>query len=350
MKRGTQMLGLRARRSNTHRRGGFALIIVLLVLLALLVLCAPFLAMARNADRASSQIADRAEARIALDGAARHARVVLADTQASLDKTPYFDSLEEIAVDNHFEPGFFDANDSKGLMWDLEVHDIAGKIDLDSAPPQVIANLFDGSARFSKAIAHDDKELPLSSAAHLEASGFVWSDGELIHYGKIDGSALVDFARGVLGPPSETEWTGGPRPAAEHDAGAPVIDQRAFAPALWRMGGGDGELRRFDSMEQLRGAGRYALSSATEGKSSEPQLDEEILRPLFHYGSVHAGVRAGPVWQHAARVKTSIKGGHDGKLSVDNTRWLNPGPRSASPTARTTELALVTASWARAQR
>jgi len=44
------------------------------VLLALLVLCAPFLLGVRNADRASSELADRVDTRLVLDGAARHAR------------------------------------------------------------------------------------------------------------------------------------------------------------------------------------------------------------------------------------------------------------------------------------
>ena len=54
-------------------RRGFALLVVLLVLIALLVLAAPFLLMARNADRASTELADRAEAQLGLDAAARHA-------------------------------------------------------------------------------------------------------------------------------------------------------------------------------------------------------------------------------------------------------------------------------------
>jgi hypothetical protein len=48
--------------------------IVLFVLFALFVLTAPFLATARNADRASRHLADDAQARLALDAAARQAR------------------------------------------------------------------------------------------------------------------------------------------------------------------------------------------------------------------------------------------------------------------------------------
>ena len=53
---------------------GFALMTVLFVLLVMLVMAAPFLMTARNADKTASQMADRAEARVGLDTAARHSR------------------------------------------------------------------------------------------------------------------------------------------------------------------------------------------------------------------------------------------------------------------------------------
>ena len=48
---------------DSGSRGGLALIAVVLVLVALLMLCAPFLLTARNSDQASQQIFSRAEAR-----------------------------------------------------------------------------------------------------------------------------------------------------------------------------------------------------------------------------------------------------------------------------------------------
>ena len=56
-------------------RAGIAVLAVLVVLLALLVLCAPFLMTARNASRASTQLADQAQVRLALDSAARASAV-----------------------------------------------------------------------------------------------------------------------------------------------------------------------------------------------------------------------------------------------------------------------------------
>ena len=79
---------------------------VLLTLLALLVLCTPFLLMARNANQASVQLAERAETRMALDSAQRHGRLRLSQTYPRLgvDETPYFDPLEQLEVTNELKP------------------------------------------------------------------------------------------------------------------------------------------------------------------------------------------------------------------------------------------------------
>ncbi len=340
-------------------RGGFALLVVLLVLIALLVLAAPFLMMARNADRASTELEDRARARLALDAAARHARVELGPSFPGADKTPYSDSLEEIRVKNAFDPAFLDPNDEKGLLWNVESRDVAGEIDLNSAPPQVFANLMGLSTRLSRAIQPEEKEVPLGSTANFEPAGVVWTGGELLRYTKMENGALVRPVRGVLGPANASEWHGGPMAASAHDAGAPAIDQRAFAPAMWRLAGGGTEPRVFDSKERVRESGGFVMASADTPKSKMPAppktggadegtkitaphtLSEDALRPLFLHGSVHGGVRGGSVWQRAARLASPVHGGTDGILRVDNPRWFNAGSTVQVTDGVNTELALV---------
>jgi hypothetical protein len=349
-----KLAGLRMRAVQSDRsvqRGGergFALMIVLLVLLALLVLCTPFLMSARNADRASVQLSDRAAARIGLDAASRHARQFLSDTYPSvdLDKTPYYDSLDEIRVTNAFDSKFFDANDPNGPMWDIELQDVAGLIDLNSAGPQMLANMMGVSTRFAQVIPENAKELALSSATGFEPTGFLVVEGETIHYTKLTESVVTEFMRGMFGPPAKTEWRGGPRPAVSHGVGASVIDQRAFAPCLWRLKSDDGELHTFAALEELPQAGMYArtaqLGAVNETNSSgAAQLDAELVRPLLAMGTVHAGPRGGAVWQHAARLTSKIEAKKDGKLRVDNGRWFNPGATVRIRDGQTTEFALV---------
>ncbi len=324
-------------------RGGFALMVVLLVLLALLVLCTPFLISARNADRASAQISDRTQARVALDTAARHARASLYATHSSLDDTPYFDALDEIHVQNQFPADFLDARDEHGVMWDLEVTDAAGQIDLNSAGPHVIANLMEASTRFTEVVDPSSKLLAVASTAGFEPSGYLWVGGELIHYTQLEGSAFAGFTRAVLGPPNDTDWFGGPRPNSSHDAGAPVLDQRAFALCAWRLDGSDGRLRALSAVEELADAGSHALARITGGERGANVWNADLLRPLVTHGTVHGGLRAGPVWQHAARLTSSVEGGKDGRIAVDCTRWMNPGATIEISDGTTVEFAIVQA-------
>ena len=337
------------RHGASNPRAGFALLVVLLVLVALLVLAAPFLMMARNADRASTELQDRVRARLALDAASRHARVELGPSFPGADRTPYYDSLEEVRADNRFDPAFFDANDPRGLSLDLEARDVAGEIDLNSAPPQVFANLMGLSTRLSRAIQNEEKEVPLASVAGLEPAGVVWIRGELLRYTKLAEGALERPVRGVLGPPNPSEWRGGPLPPSAHDAGAPAIDQRAFAPALWRVASGTGEVRTFDSKERVRECGGFVMAAA-EAQPAAPEdaqaaarraLSEDALQPLFLHGSVHGGVRGGSLWQRAARLAAPVQGGRDGILRVDNARWFNAGTTVQVTDGASTELALV---------
>lgn len=321
---------------------GMALVIVLVVLLVLLVLATPFLLMARNADSASSAIADRVEARVALDTAGRHVRAVLAESHGTADPTPYWDARSEIEVKNDLDPAFLNANDPNGPQWDAEVEDVAAKIDLNSCPPHVIANLMGVAKRFTEAVAADSKTLKLNSAADLRPQGFLWANGELVQYSKIVESELVQFTRGVLGPATGSEWRGGPRPPGDHDIGEPVLDQRAFAPVLWRIATEDGRLRPFEAQEELRLAGEFDLANVLAKQTGKrAELDAEVLRPLLLHGSVHGGACAGAVWQHATRVTTPIQGGKDGKVRVESARWLNPGSTVRVTDGTNTELAVV---------
>src|SRR5439155_19340493 len=117
---------------------------------------------------------------------------------------------------------------------------------------------------------------------------------EIIRYTKIKDGSLVEFQRGVLGPSDASQWHGGPAPPSAHDAGAPLIDQRAFAPALWRIASPDGEFRAFDSTERLREAGSLAVAAATSGESDARKaqaagLPEEAPGPPPIHGSAHGG-------------------------------------------------------------
>lgn len=315
--------------------------IVLMVLIVLLVLATPFVMMARDADSSSVELADRAELAIALDTAARHARAQLGDTHPSFDRTPYWDAPAELDARNTFDPSFYDANDPNGTMWDCAVEDVAGRIDVNSCPPQVLANLANLAKRFAKPLDPKDDKLELNSAVELLPQGYLWANGELIQYKRIEDTKLVQLVRGVLGPPEKEEWRGGPRGPSAHDPGEPLIDQRALALPQWRLLGADGELRRFEALEELRQAGVFELAKMAGDPNAPRDLDPSLLEPILRCGSVHASVCAGAVWQHATRVRSRVVGGRDGALRVESNRWFNPGATVRIGDGVNTELALV---------
>lgn len=329
------------RRTSAQRRSGMALMVVLLVLLALLVLCTPFLFSARDADRASTQLADRVEARLALDAASRHARHVLAGSypSADLDRTPYWDEAGELQVDNRFDPAFLDANDARGTMWDLEVRDTSGAIDLDSASPHVVANLANLVARTAAIVDASAKPLPLAGANGFGPSGYVSVDGEIVRYGGVEEGALAGLTRGVFGPGEGEDWRGGPTGPAGHGVGANVVDQRAWAPALWRLRE-KGAWSPYDSPQQLADAGRFALAAATDPRGAGV-FDAALVQTLLDAGSVHADARGVATWQRAVRVTTPIEAGKTGRLRVQDPRFVNTGATVRIGDGAVQEYALV---------
>ena len=314
------------------RNPGYALVVVVLILAALLMLCTPFLLTARNADQASQQIFSRAQTRLGLGNAVTHARAQLERSHFSIDENRYYDTVEELRVENRFEKEFLDSRSTEGLMWEATARDLAGKIDLGSAPPQVIAAITDKVTRLIRPITEDDSEIPVASLTGLDPEGFIWLEGELIHYGKIEGNTLTDLDRG-LGAlyDADDKPLPGPRPPSGHGVGATTFDLRAFAPVEWRLL--HGEVREFDTYDRLEEAKNFSLGERGFGRAN--------LARLRRLGTIHGGVGADSRWQRAARMTAAANREIDGHISVDSVRWFNPGSTIQITDGESTELAIV---------
>lgn len=313
-------------------RSGIAILTVLLVLMALLALSAPFLMTTRNAAKASSQLADAAQARLALDSAARLARGELARSHPSVDPTPWSDSEEEIGAWAELDAAVLDAHDPQGVMWDATAVDLASQIDLASAPPQLFANVIGASTRLDAPLDESAKEIAVASTAGFRDQGFLWIGRELVAYGEREPQAFKKLERGLgaLGGEGGAAPCG-PQPAGPAAPGTPVIDQRAWAPVMWRIDSPSGEPRVFEAREQLGDAARLALGG----------LDTPALQAMQEVCGVHADLRSGPRWQRGARVVNAIQGGLDCTLVLDDARWFNPGTTLQITDGRTTELGVV---------
>ena len=321
--------------SGSNRREGFALLTVILVLAALLMLLTPFLVSARNTDQGSAQLYDRALTRAALETARLHVRAELERSHFGVDETAYSDSIAELTVTNRFPDDILNASDHIGVMWDVEVTDIAGMVDLSSAPPQLISNLMGTTTRFTRPVTEDDDRLPIANSAGLPPKGFVVVGGEFIKYGGIEAGELIDLERGIGATyDDEGKPLPGPRPPGKHGVGAPVIDQRAHAPVQWRLDVANGDVRPFTTPEQLEQLDDWVLDEGGMGLA--------MLESLRRTTSVHAGVAAGSVWQRPMRLTTSLERDVDDHLSVDSSRFVNEGATVRLRDGEVSEVFLVT--------
>jgi len=318
-------------RAGVARRG-FALVAVVVVLAALLLLATPFLLTARHAESGTTRRVGDAQVRISLDSAARHARAVLSRSHPALDRSPLADSVAELSVSNEFAGDGLDALDPRGVMWDLDVADVAGLVDLNSAPPQVFANLLGAVARLSEAASAGDERFEVPSTAGFADEGFLWIEGELVGYGERQPGGFAGLLRG-LGAPSQGATAGrcGPRPARDH--GAPVFDQAAWAFALWRAAGPGARLRTFDTFDRLAQAEEFAVAGA---------IGAGALARCAELGSVYGSERAGARWQRPVRLTRRVDGGDEACfLFVDDARWINAGSTIEISDGDERELALV---------
>lgn len=350
-------------RAPGGRRQGFALLTVLMVLLALLVLCAPFLMTARNTSKAGTQLADRAQARLALDSGLRHARARLGQSHIAFDATPYADDVQELLELDELDPNFFDVRNDRGVMFGAQVEDIAASIDINSAPPQLFANLLGLVTRTVEPVKAEDTELVVSSTFGFPPVGFLWLGDEMIGYSELEPQKFKKLVRGIGGRVAEDKSPipCGAQPPKPHALGAVVLEQRAFAPVLWRTQTTGGVVRGFDAPEQVRDCAQLALGIeagadfiAQQRHEADPKSDLARLRaeerdaasrayiePFVRFGSVHAGVRAGREWQRPVRVLTPVEGGKTCRLEVEETRWFAPGTTVRITDGQTTELAVV---------
>lgn len=316
------------------RREGFALLTVILVLAALLMLLTPFLVSARNTDQGSAQLYDRALTHAAIETARVHVRAELERSHFGIDETAYSDSLDELKVSNRFPDGLLNASDHIGVMWDVEVTDIAGMVDLSSAPPQLISNLMGTTTRITRPVEADDKALPIASSVGLSPQGVIVVGGEYIHYGGIEGGELIDLERG-LGAVFDAEGKPlpGPRPAGKHGVGSPVLDQRSHAPARWRMDIANGDIRPFTTPEQLEQLDGWVIA--------EGGMGVEVVELLRHNTSVYGGIGAGSVWQHPMRLTRSLTRDTSDTLTVDSPRYINEGATVRLRDGELTEVFMV---------
>ena len=318
-------------RRPEQSRAGFALVTVLLVLMALLVLCTPFLWTASNADRTSARLVSDVEVELALDTAFRHARHELGRSHAGFDETRYSDSEEETAP----RPESVDErplhDDPSGVMWSYETTDHAGLIDLETASPHVLANLLGQASYLYQPLGAEDVELSVAPADGFRSRGILSIGSEYVLYGSAESSSFGELGRGFL---SVEDEPCGPSPAKAHGLGKPVIGYDAWAIAYWRLEEGRGRVGG-GSLGELATELAPALLRAVEGLDEDEAAGERgfaqavmtqwLIDAFEPTVTLEGGVASGAIWQHPTTILAGLQEEGLCNFRVRSSRWFAPG-------------------------
>ena len=179
-------------------------------------------------------------------------------------------------------------------MWDARALDVAAQIDLNSASPQVFANLLGASTRLVEVLTEDADTMKLSSTAGFEPTGFVWVGGELVGYGAREPQALTGLVRGLASVDGGTSHPA-PQAAEEHaagDAGDRPARLRAGRVAQPRRRRRAAALRRARAAARRgRPRARRALGRGPRGLGRCPARPSRACAPGAS-GSARRGSRA----------------------------------------------------------
>lgn len=273
------------------RRRGAALILVVVVIAALLAIAAPFVVSMRLHEKSSRAFTAQVKAKHTADGARNlavgHLRRSHADEERRAREAGGTRVGDQEGVDGHdevqaFAPqalaglGSFDVANPKGAMAQVTVRDERGRIDLNTAGPDALANLLGSTLTRATISYREEDELPLvdifpflhtSDGDPETIDGFVRVRGEYIAYRDVDARnrSLKGLIRGFLFSRGE-EPEDGSASRNFHPEGSLVQDGRghklAYDP-LWRYMGSDrqGLLARFDNTAGVRRISDWEFAS-----------------------------------------------------------------------------------------
>ena len=291
--------GLRGVSPERGREEGLALILVILVLTALLAIGTPFVLSMKLQERGAVHTVAQREAELAARSARNHALAHLFSTHDSREREQVddsgtgghkYDTSEELqptfaaelalspeGLEALLSPGDREAVDAGGAdsvgysmrgegaerTLDAAVEDEQGKINLNTAMPNLIGNLLAGS-HLSEGIRYDQAltELPLEDTGPFPTDGDPDTvDGVVVILNPIFFTAEAISYRGK----TETHLTGCFRGdylsgTWEHQAGWPVFDLRGLKVFLHRYYDlGDGVIDTYRTPQAIREIGDWSV-------------------------------------------------------------------------------------------
>ncbi|MHC4473371.1 MAG: LamG-like jellyroll fold domain-containing protein, partial [Planctomycetota bacterium] len=301
---------------------GMALIAVVAVLIALVLIATPFaLQMQSAATRTrallyTARANEEAESLFAeaslylLRGTEENERLNAARNEASL-ASPDYDVSEEFQIprgvlERHNQ------NSSRGRIWDIRVEDEQAKVNVNTAPYTLLANIL-GITTLARDAEPDDTKLQLSDAsAFPEEGGYVRIGFELVKYESKTGNTLEGVSRGV---DADQPWNNG---ASAWEKGERVMHGAAFEIASYPIRVSMGHYEPFRNRYQIRRI--HEIGSV----SLDPDTFDRSVGDLTCYsGRVVAGG-----WCNSQTLRSAIRNEAEGggaAFRVDNPWYFGEG-------------------------
>ncbi|MFH1423256.1 MAG: hypothetical protein ABIH42_11170 [Planctomycetota bacterium] len=278
-------------------KNGFALIMVVVIIMGLVVIAVPFLSSMRLSEKNSKIFLAKIQAREIARGAKNLAVSSLYNTHESVERenflsnfasrnrnqrqsrtpdsvkfnTPDFDSLEE--YDTTF-PQLLTSNgkqfsfaDPTKEIWSVHAQDEQAKINLNSAAPWLIANIM-GVTELTEDCKANDTEIKIADTTIFFADsdpqtvdGFVRIDSEYIAYCGKTKTALTGCMRGIFMESVKHK----------HEKGSLVHDGRAFKIAEHRILNDRGHISLFTTPASVRDIANWTKLG-------------EVVENILHHG------------------------------------------------------------------
>jgi len=199
---------------------GAAVLMVVIVLAALTIVAAPFALSMHLHARSARAFKCQTQAKLAAEGALAHAVAQLQRTSDASERaedalapfnTPEYDARDELEVDFTFTEkktvaalkalGVVFDSTKKGVLWSVEVEDEQGKINLLSAPPELVGNLL-GSSVLTGRIDKTTNQIPVDDTWDLPSDddvntveGRLCIDREIMSYSHLDDTEIAGVQR-----------------------------------------------------------------------------------------------------------------------------------------------------------
>ncbi len=300
-----------------------ALLAVLAVLLALVLIATPFALQMQSAAKRSLSVLYTEEADQEAQNLFALANLYLLNTatdieRANLEKkadafaTPDWDTPDEFRIPREVIEAF-NVNSARGRIWDVRVQDEQAKINVNSAPYTLLANLF-GDTALAEDVDEGDTRITLEDASFLpEEDGLVRIGTELVRYRRRAGNVLEEVERGVQ---ADRPWNSEPR---AWKAGTLAMDPVAFEVATYPVRIREGSFTPFTNPYQVKRIHELGTTA----------MDPDFFDKNLEYLTTASGREVAGGWCNTQTLRTALPGpesdtGGD-TIRVDDPVYFGPG-------------------------